>query len=278
MKYDAYYDGVFGFRNKVTVPLKDRSIFFGDGIYDAAIGRNGKIFMLDEHIERFMSNSKRLNLPTDFKKETLRELLLKIAAFSEDDSDYFIYFQLNRCCDERTHSYGDDASSKLLITRKNLVLPPLSKKLTLVRYPDIRYQLCDVKTVNLLPAVLASRYATEQGADEAVFCKGEKVTECAHSNVSIIRNGKVYSHPADSNILNGISRQHMIKVCYELGIPFSEAEFSAEEMRRADEVLVTSSSKLCLMAESFDGAYYSGEHTLGRLIATKMRNDYFAST
>ena len=200
MKYDAYYDGVFGFRNKVTVPLKDRSIFFGDGIYDAAIGRNGKIFMLDEHIERFMSNSKRLNLPTDFKKETLRELLLKIAAFSEDDSDYFIYFQLNRCCDERTHSYGDDASSKLLITRKNLVLPPLSKKLTLVRYPDIRYQLCDVKTVNLLPAVLASRYATEQGADEAVFCKGEKVTECAHSNVSIIRNGKVYSHPADSNI------------------------------------------------------------------------------
>ena len=123
----------------------------------------------------------------------------------------------------------------------------------LVTKEDTRFYHCNIKTLNLLPSVVASQEARDKGADETVFHRGGVVTECAHSNVSILKNGVFISHPNDNLILRGISKTHMIEACYRLGIQVMERPFTLDELKDADEIIVTSSSNFCLHADSVDG-------------------------
>jgi D-alanine transaminase len=129
----------------------------------------------------------------------------------------------------------------------------------LITVEDTRFFHCDMKTLNLIPTVLASIAAKEAGADEAVFHRGERVTECAHSNISIIRrDGTVQTAPADNMILAGVARGHMIEQCAMLGIPCEEKPFTVDEMMDAAEVIVTSSGTLCRPACEIDGVKVGG--------------------
>ena len=129
----------------------------------------------------------------------------------------------------------------------------------LITVEDTRFMHCDMKTLNLIPTVLASIKAKEAGADEAVFHRGEYVTECAHSNISIIRDdGVVQTAPADCKILAGVARGHMIAFCHKLGIPVIEKAFTVEEMLNAAEIIVTSSGTLCRPAREIDGKAVGG--------------------
>ena len=123
----------------------------------------------------------------------------------------------------------------------------------LIMVDDTRFCHCDVKTLNLIPNVLASQLAKEAGCQEAVFHRGERVTECAHSNVSIIENGVFVTAPTDNLILPGIARSNLIKACRVLGIEVSEVPFTVERMMNADEVIVSSSGSFCLSASHIDG-------------------------
>ncbi len=125
--------------------------------------------------------------------------------------------------------------------------------ISLITAEDTRFLHCNIKTLNLLPSVMASQKAEQMGAQETVFHRGDMVTECAHSNVSILKNGIFLSHPNDQYILRGISKTHMIEACYRLGIQVIERPFTLTELMEADEVLVTSSSNFCLHAKEIDG-------------------------
>lgn len=274
---NAYYNGEFFNKKDVRIPLSDRAVFFGDAVYDAAIGRNGGVFMLDEHLRRFYDNCDSMDIKPYVTFVDLKSLILSIIKKTDyEENDYFVYFQASRNSVQRTHSYSDEAGSNLLITVTPISIPPAKKRLKLISYPDIRYELCDIKTVNLIPAVLASKYADCKGADEAVFIKDGNVTECAHSNIHILKDGILYTHPENGAILPGISKKHLLCVCNRLKITYVEKAFTAIEMQSAEQVLVTSSSKLCLLAESFDGTYYdNANNSLGDTLASTMREDYF---
>lgn len=248
---NAYYNGAFSSIEDVRIPLCDRSVFFGDAIYDAAIGANGKIFMLDEHIDRFIGNAKTMNIPLLKTREELCSIFYELIK-STSYKSYFLYFQLSRFSPGRAHAYPDTEKSNLLVTLSPVTIPNPQRTLKLILREDKRYSFCNVKTVNLLPAVLASREAEELGADEAVFVRNGVITECAHSNVHIIRNGRLITHQLDEYILPGIARRHLLSVCERLGIPFEERDFGEDELFSADEILVTSSSKLCLRASSIE--------------------------
>ncbi len=248
----AYYNGKISAINEVAIPLTDRSVFFGDGIYDAAIGRNGRIYLEDEHIDRFIGNARLLGIPLHHSRDELCDLLRKLVVESGEDC-FFIYFQLTRYGGVRAHACRERERSNLLITVTPTPLPDPKRKLSLVSYPDKRYEYCHIKTLNLLPAVLASSYAEGMGADEAVFYRGSRVTECAHSNISILKSGALITHPTDTHILPGITRGRMIEICKEMGVKVEERPFLRADLRRADAVLITSSSKLCLLASSLDG-------------------------
>ena len=252
----AYYNGRFAEYGEITVPLSDRALFFGDGVYDAMVGRGEKIFLIDEHIERLYKNAKRLGISPPLSREELCRILVEVILRS-GLSAYFLYVQFSRDKSRRTHSAAG-AKTNLLITATDWSLPSPEKKLSLITVRDLRYEYCDIKTVNLLPAVLASTKAEEAGADEAVFHRGEIVTECAHSNISILKNGTLITHPESSHILPGITRRHLIDCAHSLGIPVCERAFTLEELFSADEVIVSSTTKLLLSAESIDGKTVGG--------------------
>ena len=119
---------------------------------------------------------------------------------------------------------------------------------------------CNIKTLNLIPSVMASEKARDAGAAEAVLYRpGELVTECAHSNVHILKDGVLKTHPADNLILGGIARAHLLHACKALSIPTDETAFTLSELFAADEVIVTSSSNLCIRADRIDGKAVGGK-------------------
>lgn len=248
----AYYNGDFFDFSEVRIPLTDRSVFFGDGIYDAAIGKYGRVYLEREHLDRLFGNAERMGIPINMSRAELSSLIRELIQRNGFE-EYFIYIHLSRFSHERTHSYPTCERSNLLITLRKHSLPEPDKELKLITLPDLRYSMCDVKTLNLLPAVLASKKAEDAGCDEAVFIRDGFVTECAHSNIHIIKDGILYTHPNGKFILPGITRKRLLYFCELLSVPYEERPFSREELCEADEVLVTSTTKLCLRAVEIDG-------------------------
>ena len=247
----AYYNGQFDLREQISIPLSDRSIYFGDGIYDVAIGKDGKIFQSDEHIARFLGNAKKLYINHTHTHESLSNLLSFVVEKSKI-RDFLLYFQLSRDFEKRKHS-PEGCGSNLLITIDEFKFDTDNKPISLITREDLRYYYCDMKTINLLPAVLASGDAERSGCDEAVLHRGDIVTECAHSNISIIKGGTLYTHPTNNLILPGITRKHLLMGCRQLGIAYEERPFTLDELFSADEILVTSTTKLCWRAHKIDG-------------------------
>ena len=248
----AYYNGKFGKRSDIQIPLSDRSIFFGDAIYDAALVVNGKIVWEKEHINRFFESASALFIPIGFTKEELKQTLRDTVKKSNFENA-FLYFQLSRSLEKRAHSSKRSTSSNLLVTTEEFTLHDPSKKLSLITYPDKRYKYCNIKTLNLLPSVLAATEADKSQCDEAVFIRDGFVTECSRSNIFIAKGGVLKTHPRSDLILPGIARMKVIEAAEKLGLEVIETPFTKEEILSADEVIITSTTKLCLGAKIIDG-------------------------
>ena len=235
----------------VNIPLTDRALFFGDGVYDAAIGRNGKIYLKDLHINRLLSNAKRIGISNNIHAQSVSDILENLIKFS-NLSEYFLYIQITRNHKFRKHS-AKDCDYNILATIDTFSASDFSVPLSLITVEDLRYFYCDIKTLNLLPSVLAATHADAAGCQEAVFHRGTTVTECAHSNISILKSGKLYTHPNGNLILPGITRARLLCACESLNIPYSESAFSIDDMMQADEIIVSSTTKLCTKVEKVNG-------------------------
>ncbi len=242
----AYYNGEFGAFEDIRIPLSDRAVFFGDGVYDAALGAGNKIFLLDRHIDRFLGNAKRLKIKFDLDSEALEKILYSVVNKCNFDC-FFLYFQLSRALPERVHSNLLSPSSNLLVTVRRCEVPNLAPmKLHIME--DLRYFYCDIKTLNLLPQTLYASEAEARGCDECILHRFNIVTECSHSNISIIKDGVLYTHPKSRLILPGITRESILSFCEGCGIPFKEIPFSLKELYDADDIIVSSTSRLACPA------------------------------
>ena len=258
MKELAYYDGKIGTPEELMVPFQDRVHFFGDGVYDATVGGNHKVFLLKDHLDRFYSSAKALDIKIPMEKEEFGNLLTELLSMVEGNT-HFVYWQVTRGAAPRDHVYDEAMVGKLwVMIRPNKLRDP-DVPIRLITREDTRFFHCHIKTLNLLPSVIASQEALKAGAMETVLHRGDMVTECAHSNVSILKNGTFISHPNDNLILRGIAKTHMIQACYRLGIQVLERAFTLEELMTADEIIVTSSSNFCLHADDIDGKPVGGK-------------------
>jgi len=253
----GYYNGKWGPLDEMTVPMNDRGCYFGDGVYDAAFAYNGVIFTLDEHIDRFFNSAKLLKIELSCSKEELTKILYEMVS-KLDKGGLIVYWQATRGTGRRNHVFPGGPSN-LWIMIKHAEMADFSQKVKLITVEDTRYFHCNIKTINLIPNVIAAQQALEAGCYEAVFHRGETVTECSHSNVHIIKNGALITHPADNLILPGIARSHLIQACSVLGIPVNERDYTLTELFNADEVLVSSSGVMCLPAEKIDGKNVGGK-------------------
>lgn len=259
MKHLGYYNGKFGEIEDMVIPMNDRVSYFGDGVYDATYSRNYNIFALDEHIDRFYNSAKLLEINIPHSKEEMKALLQEMV-MKMDNGNLFVYWQATRGTGIRNHVFpqGEQkANIWITLTPKDIV--DTYKKIKVLTAEDTRFLHCNIKTLNLLPAVMASERAKRAGCDETVFHRGDRVTECAHSNVSILRDGVFKTAPTDNLILPGIARAHLIKACKKLDIPVCEEPFTVNELFDADEIIVSSSGSLCLAVEEMDSKKVGGQ-------------------
>lgn len=257
MKTLGYYNGTYDELENMKIPMNDRVCFFGDGVYDAGPSHNYRIFALDEHVDRFFNSAAMLRIQMPCTKEELKTLLKDLVK-KMDTGDLFVYYQVTRGTGIRNHEFTDGPGN-LWVTLKPAPVPSIWEKINLITVEDTRFFHCNIKTLNLIPNVMAAQRAKEEGCGEAVFHRGDRVTECAHSNCHILKGGRLITAPADHLILPGIARAHLIRMCEKLEIPVDERPFTVAEMMGADEVLVTSSSKFCLSAGQIDGIPVGGK-------------------
>ena len=258
MKTLGYYNGKYGELDEMTIPMNDRVSWFGDGVYDAGPSRNYEIFAIDEHIDRFFNSAGLLDIKMPVTKPELKELLQEMVN-KMDTGNLFVYYQVTRGTGIRDHAYTEGPGN-LWIMLKPAEISDGTKPIKLITREDTRFFHCNIKTLNLIPSVVATQKAKEAGCQECVFYRpGGRVTECAHSNVHIIKDGKLITAPTDNLILPGIARAHIIKACKKLEIPVSETPYTLDDLFNADEVIVSSSSNLCLHANEIDGKPVGGK-------------------
>ena len=259
MKNLGYYNGQFGEAEEMMIPMNDRVCYFGDGVYDATYSRNYKIFALDEHIDRIYNSAALLKIEIAQTKEEMKAILNEMVSKMDTGSN-FVYWQVTRGTGKRNHVFPTDGSkANLWITISPKDIVDVYKKIKLITLEDTRFLHCNIKTLNLIPSVMASQKAKEANCDETVLHRNGRVTECAHSNVHIIKDGIFMTAPTDHLILPGIARAHLIKACKKLGFGVDETPFTLDEMMNADEVIVSSSGSLCLAAEIIDGKPVGGK-------------------
>mgnify|MGYP000324894136 CR=1 FL=1 len=253
MENIAYYNGKISSIEEMTIPMNERSSYFGDGVYDAMFTVDHVPLQLDDHLRRFYRSAKKIDIDIPMPFEELRAMVLDFCR-KIDSPDAMAYVQATRGVGMRGHAYRFAGTTpSLWVWVKPDMLDPMDRSYKAITMEDTRYFHCDIKTINLLPAVMANEKAMEAGCDEAIFHRGERVTECSHSNVHILKNGTLYTAPCDELILPGITRAHILNICRQNGIPVVEEPFTLEEMMEADEIFFSSSSALTCRIGEIDG-------------------------
>ena len=274
MENIGYYNGVFQPIEKLMIPACDRGVYFGDGVYEALRVERHRFFALREHLARFRASLNFLQIPFIMTDEALTAILQEAADRVDSDSQQ-IYFQVTRGTAIRSHSFPEDAVPNLLIFSRGVPLADLTEYRRVIVLPDTRWQHCNIKSLNLIPSVLASEQAKQRGCCEAVFHRDGVVTECSSSNLLMLKDSVLRTAPADERILPGVTRGHFLMLAREIGVPVDETAFTLEEAYDADELMVTSTSAHGLPIGEMEGkaVCMRDEPLLRRL--QKAYRDYF---
>ena len=277
MKNLGYYNGKTGLIEEVTVPITDRAFYFGDGVYDAVMCRNNIPYLLYEHVNRIFDNAELLGITPPKTKEELSFLIKELCPLVEGE-EKFVYFQISRGSGIRNHEFTSTRAN-LCIMIKPQEVKNVYDKTDICSANDVRFHMCNIKTLNLLPSVIAAQHAKNNKCEETVFVRDGYVTECSHSNISILKNGKLITAPADNHILPGVTRAHLIAAAKKYGIDVCEEKYTLKDLMAADEIIVTSSSKMAKGVKRVDSRPVGGrdERNL-RLLQEEIYSDYIKAT
>lgn len=260
MRELAWYNGTLSSLSDAKVSPDDRAFYFGDGIYDVATVRKGVCFALEDHLDRFVTNADRLRLNLPMNKDQLRELCKDLVSKLDGDVDQAVlYFQASRGTAPRNHAFPEHAVANLYFTLKPTGFKPFGKEVSAIFEEDIRFLMCDVKTLNLLPNVLAQQKATEAGCYEVIFHRGDRVTEGSHTGIALFKDGVFCTPPADHLILPSITRKHYLQLCEQLGVPARIEPFTKAQLLEADEILFISTTGLMCRCTNVDGKGVGGK-------------------
>ena len=228
------------------IHIEDRGFQFSDSVYEVIKVINGKLLDIEFHLSRLKYSTSELNFNFKINKPSLKNIFLSLLKKNQLKNG-IIYLQITRGIQPREHAYKKNLKPNIIIytAKKKFNLPDKNYKgYKAITYPDIRWGRPDIKTTSLLANILAATEASKQGAYETILVKGKKVTEAAHSNVWIVRGKKIITHPANKEILKGVTRTVLKKIINSLNFKLIEREFSIKELMKAEEVFITSSGSL----------------------------------
>jgi len=255
IEQQVFLNGRFIRRSEATLDIEDRGFMFSDGVYEVVRYYAGHPLAIDRHHHRMRQGLDAIEIesPTEFDRfcQLSDELVQRNGL-----SDAKVYWQVTRGAAPREHdSRAPLTPTALMIAYPAAPLDPTTPVPTasVILTPDIRWQRCCVKTIMLLPNVLAKRRARSAGAVEAIFHRDGLVTEGAATNVLIVRRGALWTHPADSWILNGITRQLVIESAKQQGIAVQEQAFTTQQLQDADEALLCGTTTHVTAITKLDG-------------------------
>lgn len=241
----AYLNGSYIPRDKAVISAEDRGFNFADGVYEVILSYSGRLFGLDAHMKRLRRSIDELRIPFDDigKVKEIAERLLKENDLSSGDAT--VYIQITRGYAPRKHGFPPQDVPPTLFAYASAFKPheqELNEGIKIILKPDIRWSRCDIKSVSLLPNVLAYQEAKERGAVEAVFMRDGAVTEGSHTSVFAVFDNKVFTAPKSHYILSGITRDVVLDLCRKRNIPFEEFPILESRIKKAEEFFITSTT------------------------------------
>jgi D-alanine transaminase len=238
-----YLNGRFVPAETATVPLGERGLLFGDGIYEVYRTYEGRPFRMKEHLERLRRSAEavRLELPEVDWPALHGELMERNGL---ETADATVYIQLTRGAPAtRKHGFPPSGTAPTFFVQARAIAPldPALRRdgAAVITRPDLRWGRCDIKSVNLLPNVLANQEAQEAGAWEALFVRGGTVTEGTHTNAFAVVSGRLRTHPEGPGILGGITRSAVLEAAGAAGMAAEERGVTTAELATASEVFLT---------------------------------------
>jgi D-alanine transaminase len=241
----VYLNGTYSPSENARLSALDRGFVFGDGVYEVWRVVNGRLFEAERHLERLERGLRELRIgpPDGADADGLRAIAERLLRENNLlDGHATFYVQVTRGAAPRTHQFPA-AGSRPTIFAYTAGLKSLEQErrtgARAITRPDVRWLRCDIKTIQLLPNVLAKQAAMEAGAFEAIFVRDGTVTEGTHSNLFAVLNGELRTHPANNLILAGVTRDVVVELARELGIPCREQAVTEAELRRVEELFFT---------------------------------------
>ncbi|MFB4167019.1 D-amino-acid transaminase [Virgibacillus sp. JSM 102003] len=249
-------------------PYEERGLQFGDGVYEVIRIYNGTYYLLLEHVNRLFRSAEAIKIELPFTREEITDLLQELLEKNSMATDGKLYLQASRGSAPREHTFPSNVPANVYAYMEDFPrnLKNLSDGVSTITQRDVRWENCYIKSLNLLPNVIAKQEAKENGSYEAILHKEGVVTECSSSNVYLVKDGKIYTHPATNNILHGCVRMRIEKFTRDLDIPLIEEAFSVSDIATADELFLSSSTSEVLPIVKVDSDTI-GDGRPGRITA-----------
>ncbi len=273
----AYVNGQYVPHIEASVSIEDRGYQFADAVYEVWSVFDGRLADLDGHLDRLERSLRELRIDLPMPRTSLLVVLNEVIRRNRI-REGMVYLQISRGVAPRDHVFPADTRPSTVITAKPVDREAAALKaergIAAISAPDIRWGRCDIKTVGLLPNVLAKQAAKEQGAGEVIFVDGDGfVTEGGSTNVYMLgHDGVIRTRSLAANILAGVTRLNLLPIIGESGIEVREEAFTLEDARAAAEVFITAATSLVMPVIAIDG------HRIGQgmpgPVASALRDSY----
>jgi D-alanine transaminase len=250
-----YLNGKFMPIEEARIPVLDRGFIFGDGVYEVIPVYSRKPFRLAEHLQRLQHSLDGIRLSNPHSNSEWSSLLRQLIDLNESE-DQSLYLHVTRGVAKRDHAFPKGVPPTVFIMSNPLLTPPeelLTTGVAAVTAADNRWLRCDIKAISLLPNVLLRQGAIDSGAMETVLIRDGFMTEGAASNIFVVKNKTLLTPPKNNLMLPGITYDVVLELAAGNQIPHEVRSVSEYEVRTAEEILLTSSTKEILPITLLDG-------------------------
>lgn len=251
----CYFNEQFLNLSEIKLSPLDRGFLFADGVYESIRTYNKRLFRYEDHLERLKRSLKETRI--EFSNlDAIENIIYELMTKNDIEDEALAYLQITRgTAFPRTHSFPKEKTSPTVFISVQVLKESTEEQtngVKVILQEDVRWLRCDVKSISLLPVVLASQKATEENAAEAILVRDGMITEGTHTNFFAIKNETVYTAPKSRLILEGITRKAVLELCYKFKIDYREEFIYKDDLKSFEEFFITSTTKEITPVTSID--------------------------